>query len=101
MMVSRLGIDSLQDRFNSRNFSGRHDAGSVQADQFLARIAKHAAHAGIRIQVIALAVGDEDAIWRGIEESAVASLAGAPGLFGAFAAGDVAGHFGDANYFAG
>ena len=66
------GLDRVERHFDLQELARRNDVGGVHADQFLARVAQHPADAGIRIEVVALRVGDQDAVRRKLEERAIA-----------------------------
>ncbi len=57
--------------------------------EFVARVAQHAANAGVGIDIISLRIGDDYAIRRMLEERAIAILARAQQLLRPFAFGDI------------
>ena len=74
-VVARLGFDHAQRRNDVLDLRLGNDVGGMQPDQFVEGISQHPASARISVDVVALGVGDDDAVRRTLEERAIALLA--------------------------
>ena len=71
-LVIGFGLEHAQRRPDVLDLRRGHDVGSVHADEFIAAMPKHPAEARVGVEVIALGIGDHDAVRCILKKRAIA-----------------------------